>query len=89
MTAFANSNSRKLTGFDVTRGEKLKNFYTVYRELENKIIYQKKDGVTDHPSELNLSKVKAYQPFMCLQFFSRACTHAWRSMALRHELRAQ
>ena len=34
-------------------------FFAICRELVKKIIYLKRVGVTDHPSELNLSKVNA------------------------------
>ena len=58
-------------------------FFAICQELVKKIIYSKKVGVTDYPSELNLSEVNATDTIpLCesISFFVRALVHdaTWR-----------
>ena len=69
-TEFANPKSRKLAGFDVAFVEKWENFKlpslifgslfcNLSRISVENHLFKKTVGVTDHPSELNPSKVNA------------------------------
>ena len=63
--------NRKLIGFDVAWVEKWENFKLSTLIVLFFFLSLSRIGVTDHPSELKLTKVNAtaYQPFINLDFF--------------------